>query len=308
MSMDVLPSVVWPLGCDLGEGPVWRAEEAALWFVDIKRKQIHRWRPQIGDCRTWDAPSAPGFLAPIRGGAWLAGLKSGLHRFDPLIGGFELITEVEDARLGNRLNDGFVDREGRLWFGSMHDPEKDLSGALYRFDARGLKRMDAGYCVTNGPAVSPDGRTFYHTDTLQKVIYAYDLGADGEIADRRVFVRIEPDAGYPDGSAVDAEGCLWTALYCGWAARRYSPKGELLQTVRFPVANVTKIAFGGIDLMTAFAVTASQGLSPADRAAQPHAGDLFAFPLQTPGQAQNELAWPWPAEKPAQQHAGRIEG
>ncbi|MCG6120747.1 MAG: SMP-30/gluconolactonase/LRE family protein, partial [Blastomonas sp.] len=83
--------------------------------------------------------------------------------------------------------------------------------------------------------------------------------------------------GYPDGSVIDAEGCLWIALYAGWGVRRYDPSGRLMSTVRFPVANVTKIAFGGADLATAYATTARKGLDSAALEAQPHAGDLFAF-------------------------------
>jgi sugar lactone lactonase YvrE len=43
----------------------------------------------------------------------------------------------------------------------------------------------------------------------------------------------------------------------------------------FPVANITKIAFGGPDLRTAYATTAAKGLSE-ERAAQPWRA-LFAF-------------------------------
>jgi sugar lactone lactonase YvrE len=82
---------------------------------------------------------------------------------------------------------------------------------------------------------------------------------------------------------VDSAGCVWIALYGGWGVRRYSADGTLLDFVRFPVANVTKIAFGGGDLRTAYATTAAKGLSAAERAAQTHAGDLFAFRVDVPG-------------------------
>ena len=82
-------------------------------------------------------------------------------------------------------------------------------------------------------------------------------------SNKRVFVEIEEGAGYPDGPTVDSEGCLWTGLFGGWGVRRYAPDGRLLQTVRFPVANVTKIAFGGDDLTTAYATTAAKGLDAA---------------------------------------------
>jgi len=283
------PECVLQSACELGEGPVWREADRSVWFVDIKGLRIHRYEPSSGAARSWKAPAQPGFIAPVAGGGWIAGLKTGLHRFDPATGGFELLAAVEDAGLDNRLNDGFADASGRLWFGSMHDGETALSGALYRFDDRGLKRMDDGYCITNGPTLSPDGRTFYHTDTLKKVIYAFDLAADGALSNKRVFVAVEDGAGYPDGSIVDAEGCLWTALFAGWGVRRYSPKGELLTSVRFPCANITKIALGGPDLKTAYATTAWKGLSAAEREAQPLAGALFRFAVDTPGLPQHDV-------------------
>jgi sugar lactone lactonase YvrE len=284
------PECVLDSACELGEGPVWRASDQALWFVDIKGLRIHRFEPASGDACSWAAPAQPGFLAPVGGGAWIVGLKTGLHRFDPASGDFELLAVVEDPALDNRLNDGFVDARGRLWFGSMHDPESALTGALYRLCGGSLRRLDEGYCITNGPCVSPDGRTFYHTDTLRRVIYAFDLGADGELSNKRALVEIEAGAGYPDGSTVDAEGCVWTTLFGGWAARRYSPAGRLLEIVRFPVANVTKIAFGGPHLTLAYATTAWKGLSDAERAEQPLAGGLFRFEVEVPGLAQNELS------------------
>ena len=281
------PECVLKSACELGEGPVWRADDKAVWFVDIKGLRIHRYEPESGAAFSWQAPAQPGFIAPTEDGGWIAGLKTGLHRFDPKSGRFELMTAVEDAGLNNRLNDGAVDGRGRLWFGSMHDGETALSGALYRLDPGGLRRLDDGYCITNGPATSPDGRTLYHTDTLKKVIYAFDLAPDGGLSNKRALVQIEDGAGHPDGSVVDAEGCLWTALFGGWGVRRYSPKGELLTFVRFPCANITKIALGGPDLKTAYATTAWKGMSAAERAAQPLAGGLFRFEVDTPGLPQN---------------------
>jgi sugar lactone lactonase YvrE len=184
------------------------------------------------------------------------------------------------------LNDGAVDPQGRLWFGSMDDGESQPGGQLYRFHRGSLAPMDSGYVITNGPAISPDGRTLYHTDTLQKRIYAFDLGVDGSLANKRLFVTIEEGAGYPDGPVVDAEGCLWTGLFDGWAARRYAPSGQFLESVSFPTANITKLAFAGPDLTTVYATTASKGLDAAALAAQPLAGGLFQFQAQVPGQPQ----------------------
>jgi xylono-1,5-lactonase len=272
------------VGAELGEGPVWVAREAALWFVDIKARRAHRWDPQRREHRLWAAPEQLGFLAPLRGGGFVAGLKTGLHRFDPQACEFVHLAHVEPHLPANRLNDGCVSPEGALWFGSMHDPEVEPSGALYRLDGRGrCVALDKGYVITNGPAFSPDGRVFYHTDTSNRTVYAFDRPEPHRLAGKRVFARIEAGAGWPDGTTVDQEGCVWIALWGGWGVRRYSPEGELLATVRLPCANVTKIAFGGPDLRTAYVTTAWKGLTQEERSAQPLAGDLFGFAAPAPG-------------------------
>ena len=288
MNFDVTHAAA--IGLSLGEGPVWVARDAALWFVDILGERVHRYQPGSGEHRAWPAPAKVSFIVPVRGGGFLAGLKTGLSRFDPDTGDFTHFATVEAHLPDNRLNDACVDREGVLWFGSMHDLETDATGSLYRLshDGRAMAQ-DSGYVVTNGPAFSPCGRLFYHTDSSNRVIFVFDCLAGCGLSGKRVFARIEDGAGYPDGTTIDAEGCIWVALWCGWAVRRYSPDGELLNSIRFPCANVTKIAFTGEDLRTVFATTASCGLSAADRAAQPLAGDLFSFRSPVPGLPSNTL-------------------
>jgi sugar lactone lactonase YvrE len=284
------PECVWDLGAELGEGPVWSAAEAAVWFVDIKKRRIHRFAADTGEGRSWDAPDQTGFVLPIEGGGFVAGVRGGLHRFDPETGRFDLLAAVEPDKPANRLNDGFVDAAGRLWFGTMHDSEGAVAGSLYRWEGAGEPLpQDGGYAITNGPTVSPDGRTLYHTDTGAKVIYAFDLAADGSLSNKRPFVRFQGDEGNPDGPAMDAEGCVWTAQFGGWGVRRYSPAGELLAFVRFPCANITKVAFGGPDLRTVYATTARLHLSDAARQAQALAGGLFSFRVETPGLPQNAV-------------------
>jgi sugar lactone lactonase YvrE len=283
------PRLVGEVVCELGEGPVWRAAERALWWVDILGQRVWRLATTTGETRSWPSPERIGFIQPVAGGGWIAGLKSGLHRFDDTTGLFERLHTIEDPALDNRLNDAFVDAAGRLWFGSMHDPRTRRTGALYSLDQRGVVRRDDGYVITNGPCASPDGRVFYHTDTRESSIYAFDLSEDGVLSGRRTFARIDPADGWPDGSTVDAEGCVWTALWGGWGVRRYSPKGEVTGFVPLPVANVTKIAFGGEDLATAYVTTAWSDLTPAERVGQPLAGRLFSFASGTRGLTQYEV-------------------
>ena len=270
--------LVWEVGAQLGEGPVWVERDQALWFTDIKHKQIHRVDPEKGDQRSWDAPEQVGFVLPAKSGGFIAGLQSGLHRFDPKKGSFKLLVEVEPASPENRLNDGVVDPKGRLWFGTMDDSEKSNTGAYYCFTKGKLTRTNlTSIAITNGPAVSPDGGVLYWVDTLKGTVSSCEIWGDGQLGPSQLVVRIDPSEGHPDGPTVDSEGGIWVSLYSGWEARRYSPAGELVERVRFPVSNITKVAFGGPDLDTAFATTAQHLLSPDQMMRQPLAGSLFAF-------------------------------
>lgn len=278
------PRNVWNSQCELGEGPVWVERDQALWFVDIKKQKIHRLDPATGDKSSWDAPEMIGFLLPARSGGFVAGLQSGLHKFDETDGSFTPIAEVEADLPANRLNDAVTDPSGTMWFGSMDNDEKADSGAFYRFVGGAVERTElTGICITNGPAVSADGSLLYYVDTLGKTIHVADIAADGSLSNRRLFTTIADGEGYPDGPTIDSEGCLWISLYDGWETRRYSPAGELIQRVRLPAPNITKIAFGGPDLRTVFATSARQGMSADALARSPQSGDLFSFQVEVPG-------------------------
>ena len=276
----IVPHPVCAVGATLGEGPIWA--DGALWFVDIKSDRLHRFTPNDGNLASWATPSPPGWILPMENGGWLVGLRSGLHRFDPVSNAFSMVSRVEDDRPGNRLNDATVDPSGRLWFGSMDDAETAKTGAIYRADFRGVAQVRDGIRITNGPAVAPDGRTLYHVDTLAGRIAVCTIDAAGDLIDECDFALIESADGYPDGPVVDAEGCVWVGLFGGWGVRRYDPAGALMTDVRFPVANVTKIAFAPDGV--AYATTATKGLDAAARARQPLAGDLFAFDAGVAGQ------------------------
>ena len=63
------PRNLWSAGCELGEGPVWNGN--ALWFVDIKKRKIHRCDAGGGDRASWDAPEQIGFLLPADDGGFV---------------------------------------------------------------------------------------------------------------------------------------------------------------------------------------------------------------------------------------------
>lgn len=272
---------VWPVAARLGEGPAWIAAESGLYFVDIHGGCIHRYDPATAETRTITVGGRPSFIVPIDGGGLLVGRDDCLHRLD----GDRLGPAI--ARLAmpahDRMNDATVDPQGRLWFGTMDDREQVPSGAVHVFDHGKIDRAGGACVITNGPAVSPDGRLLYHVDTLAGRIWRFEIGAQPVLEAGTLLAEIDRKDGLPDGVTVDGEGCLWVGLWDGWAARRYDPEGRLMLSVPLPCANVTKVAFGGQDLRQAFVTTARAGLSDEALAAQPLAGALFSFAAPAPG-------------------------
>ena len=279
MSPDV--QLIWPLEALLGEGPVWLADEAALRFVDIKGGKLHRFVPASGARETLDVGGLPSFILPAANGGLIVGAKNRLHRLEE--GLFGAVIAQIDMPAHNRTNDATVDASGRIWFGTMDDEEQQPTGRLYCLDASGLREMGQDAAVTNGPAVTADGQWLYHVDSGNRQIWRLGIG-DGPVVDRReLFLQLDEADGYPDGVVLDSEDCLWVALWDGWGVRRYAPSGKLLLHVALPVARVTKIAFGGRDLRTAYVTTARVGLDAAALAKQPLAGGLFAFEAPVAG-------------------------
>ena len=259
----------------LGEGPVWVGEEAALYWLDIKGFKVFRIDEQ-GALTQWDTPMRVGSLVPRSGGGFVAGTEHGIAEVDLKAGRFEIVHQPEAHLPDNRFNDGKVDRAGRFWAGSMDDNQNAATGALYRIDSDlSWIRIDEDYKIANGPAFSPSGDLMYHNDTARQVTYVFDLDAQGNASNRRVFANYGEGDGYPDGMTVDAEGCLWIAFWGAWCVRRFSPDGECLQKIELPVSQPTSCAFGGAGLDQLYITSASEGLDEAARAAQQQAGGLF---------------------------------
>ena len=189
-------------------------------------------------------------------------------------------------RTGVRLNDGKVDPAGRFWAGSM-DTEQ-IKGELYRLDPDGGQNiLLQGIGISNGLDWSPDHTIMYYTDSYQGTIFAFDYEQEtGRITNQRPFIQLPKGSAeiVPDGLCVDAEGCIWSAQWNGWQVVRYDPKGRPLMTVKVPAQRVTSCCFGGEKGDHLFVTSALTGLSEADLAVQPHAGDLFILQTETTGQ------------------------
>ncbi len=212
-----------------------------------------------------------GSFALRASGGLVLSIDRGLQAFDPARGTCTELLIVETAPEGNRLNDGRCDRRGRFWVGTMGISERGETGSLYRIGAdRQVTRQFSGVVIPNSTAFSPDDRTMYFADTPHKKIWAFDFDIEaGTIGNRRLFVDMQDHPGYPDGSCVDADGCLWNAEYGGGRVVRYTPDGRIERVVKVPASQTTCCAFGGDDLRTLFITSATQRTSADQLKAEP---------------------------------------
>lgn len=262
----------------LGECPLWHADEQALYWVDIRAPAVRRLDYRTGVVESWSMPDLVGSIAFADNGQLIVALPDRLALFDRVNRRFTALAELTDVPPGHRFNDGRCDRQGRFWIGSMHNITRAPVGVLYRLDPGGkLEPVLRDIAIPNSLAWSPDGRTMYFADSLSHAIQAFAFEPTrGEIGEAGIFARITPPA-FPDGSAIDAESFLWNAEFNGSRLVRYAPNGQIDRTIDLPTDQPTCCAFGGPDLDILYITTASQSLTPEQRAAEPYAGGLFAI-------------------------------
>lgn len=273
----------------LGEGPIWHARKNLLYWLDIENGEVHVFDPASGRDRVLNVGQQVGTVVPrARGGVMLAVAK-GFASLDLESGAFAVVANPEPST-GNRFNDGKCDPAGRFWAGTIG---KSGTANVYRLDADLTShKVIEGITCSNGIVWSLDRRTMYYIDTPTQCVVAYDYDdATGAIANKRVAITVAKEQGYPDGMTLDAEGMVWVGMWDGWALTRWNPAtGQLLETVKLPVARVTAAAFGGPDLGTLYITTAWTALSDAERARQPLAGGLFTYVPGVKGVPASEFA------------------
>jgi sugar lactone lactonase YvrE len=268
--------------CELGEGIVWDAARACLWWTDIDGRQIWKHDPISRATERFIPPDRVGFIAVAAGGRLLLGGAKALYMAEPGAGTLHTtkLVDIEPDLSTTRTNDGRVDRHGNVVFGTLDEqkPRQPTAGFYHYSRKHGLRRLDLPHCrVSNSICFSPDGRTMYFTDTPTGVIRRGDYDPEAAtITNLRDFATIAPADGHPDGSIVDADGCLWNAAWGGAVVRRFAPDGRLDRIVEIPARNPTCPAFGGADLSTLFVTSSRQQHTDDELARAPQAGGVFA--------------------------------
>ena len=285
---------LWEAKAILGESTLWDARDGCVYFVDIDAPSVNWLNLTSGDRGSWTPPRWISAIALREKGGFVASCEDGFAHIDPKRQIYAPFAQpIPDPGVA-RLNDGVTDRKGRYWSGScdisqwndsttaedkessLKDFDKRSTGELYRLDAGGkIETIERNIVTANGPAFSPDGRTAYVNDSMPLVTWAYDMADDGSLSNRRDFLKFVPEDGYPDGMAVDVEGCIWMAFYESWVLRRFAPDATLVEERKLPVRRGLRPSFGGKNYDRLFLITGSAGYSSEKWAEEPLAGGLF---------------------------------
>ena len=273
------PDVVIRARAAVGEGPVLDRRSGRLCWVDIENGLLFENDLSTG-AQTRSAMSTllgaavprsnqDGFAVAVSDGFGLF-VEGELQLVDPVL--------PEPHR---RMNDAKCDSRGRLWAGSTHNQFVPGVGALHRWDGRAPSTVLAtGFSLPNGLGWNADDSVLYLADSMAHKLFSADYRDGGD--DLGEFTPVcEISQGLPDGLAVDMDGCVWIAVWGGYAVHRYDRSGRLIGRVPMPVEKPSSCAFA--DDGALYITSASTGLSESDLQHQPLAGSVFALSTNTRG-------------------------
>jgi L-arabinonolactonase len=262
----------------LGEGVLWDPRSRRVWWTDILGRKVWSLDPSTGAAASLDVPSRVCCFAPRARGGWLMAFAEGFALYDLASGDRRDLAAFEPELPSTRLNDGRTDRAGRFVAGGCDEGGEQPISSVWRVDADGSATLLFGGVVcANTTCFSPDGRTMYFADSPRRVIEAigYDP-ATGRLGSRRVLGAVE-GPGVPDGACVDADGCLWVAIWGGDRVERWTPDGRLDRVVEVPVHRPSCCAFGGPGLDTLFITSARKDAGEEELSRLPSSGSLYVL-------------------------------
>ncbi len=245
---------------ELGEGPLWAADQERVYWVDIKGQRLNTLNPD-GSIESFQMDEAVCAVARAGEDQLLVALAKRIVLTDLRGQIRSTIIELESHLTDNRCNDGKVDPAGRFWVGTMNQQAQPGGGSLYRLDASGkLERILSGLTIPNGLAWSGDHKTMYYIDSPTSEVWAFDFDpGDSSIRNHRTVIKIHPDMGIPDGMAIDSKDRLWIAHWGDGMVRCWNPAdGSHLESISIGSALSTSCCFGGWNLDELY-ITSAKG-------------------------------------------------
>jgi sugar lactone lactonase YvrE len=244
-----------PLASGYGFLEAPRADGDAVWFSELLSGGLHRVSPRGKVDDFLSHRQHIGGLAINHDGTIICSGLGGIVWFDPASGKTGTLLDSVDGKPLLGVNDMYPDGKGGLYFGTVSGA--GMSGripqptTLYHLATDGRVRLlEDGLKICNGIGLSPDGRRFYHNESLVGT-FVYDVLADGRIGNRRVF-SAQQDC---DGLAVDCEGGVWSAYFASGEIVRYRADGSVDRHIPVPQKVVTSLCFGGADWRELYVTT-----------------------------------------------------
>jgi sugar lactone lactonase YvrE len=283
-----LPTLAVDSRCALGESVLWCERRAALYWTDIDASRLWMHQPYRDVTRHWALPDRLGSLALCQTGQLLLGLAKGLYLADPdaaqeEILALEKLADVEAGNAETRINDGRSDRNGNFVFGTKSERADGAPiGSFYQYSGRhGLRRLDLpAAAIPNSLCFSADGRRMYYCDSAKpQILYCdYDARA-AAVSDSRVFAEVDDADASPDGSIIDADGCLWNAQWGAGRVVRYRGDGQVDKVIPLPVKNPSCCTIGGSAYDRLYISSARVDNSVQELARTPGAGGIWQIAL-----------------------------
>jgi len=270
------PKAIWRAKTVLGEGVLWVPTHNSIYFVDIKKKNILVLNIETNKKELIKINKEIGFLIHIRKNTFLLGLQSELRILNLKNKKIIKSIKIEEDKPLNRINDGKTDLQGRLWFGTMDNPERKIkNGSLYCLD-RSLKlhKVDTKYYITNGPAFI-NNNTFLHTDSSRKIIFKIKINNKYKIIKKTIFAKFSKNDGSPDGMTIDNKKNIWICHFGGACISVYNLKGKRIFKLKFPAKNITNCTFGGKNMDNLYATSALKGMKISEIKRFNLSGSLF---------------------------------
>jgi sugar lactone lactonase YvrE len=270
--------------CKLGEGLLWHPLRKQLfWFDILSKKLFSRINEDKKEWQFNEMASAAGWIYKDN---LLIAFETNLSIFNLETSKVDKLIALEEKNFITRSNDGRADPWGGFWIGTMGKNAEAHAGKIYRFFEGKLEIIYDNITVSNSICFSPDKLYAYFTDTFTNKIMRQALSKEGWPKNKPdIFIDMTREGINPDGSVIDAEGCLWNAQWGTGKCSRYDSKGNFLEEIILPASQITCPSFGGEDFKTLYLTSASIGLESPENLA----GSVFKVKTQYKGQKEHQV-------------------